>query len=173
MDGDGASNQLFKLQNVSGAYVWKNVAIGGGGFVTGIVFSPVQSGLAYARTDVGGFYRWNGLTNTWTPLTDSFPASQGNYLGGESIAADPVNANIVYAAAGMYRGSGNGGHSPFDGPGHRVDGQQHQLADGRQRERPWNGRAAGRRSEQKHDPVLRIANRRALEEHQLGEHLAR
>jgi len=105
---NSGSNQLFKLQNVSGAYVWKNVAIGGGGFVTGIVFSPVQSGLAYARTDVGGFYRWNGLTNSWTPLTDSFPASQGNYLGGESIAADPVNANIVYAAAGMYRGSGNG-----------------------------------------------------------------
>ena len=84
------------------------MAIGGGGFVTGIVFSPVHSGLAYARTDVGGFYRWNGLTNTWTPLTDSFPSSQGNYLGGESIAADPVNANIVYAAAGMYRASGNG-----------------------------------------------------------------
>ena len=89
-------------------YTWKNVAIGGGGFVSGIVFSPVQSGLAYARTDVGGFYRWNGAANSWTPLNDAFPASQGNYLGGESIAADPVDANIVYAAAGMYRSNGNG-----------------------------------------------------------------
>ncbi len=105
---NGGTNQLFKLQVVSGAYTWKNVAIGGGGFVTGIVFSPAQSGLAYARTDVGGFYRWNGATSTWTPLTDAFAAAQGNDLGGESIAPDPVNANIVYAAAGMYRTNGNG-----------------------------------------------------------------
>jgi hypothetical protein len=108
---NAGTNQLFRLQAVTtgpGAYTWKNVAVGGGGFVTGIVFSPVQNGLAYARTDVGGFYRWSGATNTWTPLSDAFPASQGNYLGGESIAPDPVNANIVYAAAGMYRGSGNG-----------------------------------------------------------------
>ncbi|MEP7051026.1 MAG: RICIN domain-containing protein [Pseudomonadota bacterium] len=104
----GGTNQLFRLQAIGSAYTWKNVAIGGGGFVTGIVFSPVQSGLAYARTDVGGLYRWDGATSTWTPLTDAFAAAQGNYLGGESIAADPVNANIVYAAAGMYRGNGNG-----------------------------------------------------------------
>ena len=131
-----ASNQLFKLQIVNGAYVWKNVAIGGGGFVTGIVFSPVQSGLAYARTDVGGFYRWNGATNTWTPLTDAFPASQGNYLGGESIAADPVNANIVYAAAGHVPGQWQRRHPPFDRPGHHLDGQQHQ--------RPMGGNENGR-----------------------------
>ena len=38
----------------------------------------------------------------------AFPASQGNFSGGESIAPDPVNANIVYAAAGHVPGSGNG-----------------------------------------------------------------
>jgi hypothetical protein len=87
---------------------WKNVAIGGGGFVPGIVFSPVQKGLAYARTDVGGFYRWEGGSNLWVPISDSFPLSLGNYLGGESIAPDPVDASIVYAAGGMYLGAGNG-----------------------------------------------------------------
>ncbi len=84
------------------------MAIGGGGFVSGIVFSPAQQGLAYARTDVGGFYRWDGANTQWIPLEDSFPASQGNYLGGESIAPDPTDANIVYAAGGMYESSGNG-----------------------------------------------------------------
>jgi hypothetical protein len=87
---------------------WKNVAIGGGGFVSGIVFSPIEQGLAYARTDVGGFYRWEGANSQWVPLTDSFPMSQGNYMGGESIAPDPTDATIVYAAGGMYLGSGNG-----------------------------------------------------------------
>jgi hypothetical protein len=87
---------------------WKNVAIGGGGFVSGIVFSAVQQDLAYARTDVGGFYRWEGANSLWVPLTDFLPRSQGNIMGGESIAPDPVDANVVYAAGGEYLGSGNG-----------------------------------------------------------------
>jgi hypothetical protein len=91
-----------------GSPSWNNVAIGGGGFVSGIVFSPAQSGLVYARTDVGGFYRWTDGAARWTPLTDAFPASEGNYLGGESIAPDPVDPNVVYAAAGMYLTSGDG-----------------------------------------------------------------
>src|SRR5665213_2444459 len=89
-------------------YTWKNVVIMGGGFISGIEASPAQSGLIYARTDVGGAYLGNNSSSTWTPLTDMFPMSQGNYLGIESIAPDPSNANNVYAAAGMYLGSGNG-----------------------------------------------------------------
>ena len=103
--GDGGSVSDDASSN---AYQWKNVAIGGGGFVTGIVFSPAQSGLAYARTDVGGFYRWDDGSGQWTPLTDFFSMAQANYMGGESIAPDPSNAQVVYAAAGMYEASGNG-----------------------------------------------------------------
>ena len=35
-------------------YVWRNATIGGGGFVTGIIFHPRQKGLFYVRMDVGG-----------------------------------------------------------------------------------------------------------------------
>ena len=83
------------------SYNWKNVAIMGGGFVPGLVYSPVQSGLLYARTDVGGFYRWTNSSGRWTPLNDMFGGAQGNYSGGESVAPDPVNPNIVYAAGGF------------------------------------------------------------------------
>jgi hypothetical protein len=77
------------------------VAINGGGFVPGLVYSPVQQGLLYARTDVGGFYRWDNANSRWIPLTDMYGTTQGNNYGGESIAPDPVNANVVYAAAGF------------------------------------------------------------------------
>ncbi|MDP9002493.1 MAG: carbohydrate-binding protein [Myxococcota bacterium] len=74
----------------------------GGGFVTGIVFSPIEKGLVYARTDIGGAYRWNGADQSWTPLTDEFGRADSNFMGIESIAADPMDANRLYAAVGMY-----------------------------------------------------------------------
>jgi photosystem II stability/assembly factor-like uncharacterized protein len=82
-------------------YVWKNVVILGGGFVSGIVFSPVRPGLAYARTDVGGAYRMNP-DRSFTPLTDHFGRADSNLTGVESIAPDPTDANKVYAAVGTY-----------------------------------------------------------------------
>ena len=83
-------------------YVWRKVVIGGGGFSPGIVFSPAEKGLAYLRTDVGGAYRWDAQQGTWLPLQDMM--WQNSYLGVESIAPDPKEANVVYLAAGMYYG---------------------------------------------------------------------
>lgn len=90
-------------------YNWKNVAILGGGFVSGIVFSPVEKDLVYARTDVGGAYRWNQADKTWIPLSDGF-SGKGEVLGVESLAVDPTDANKVYMATGLYTQSwaGNG-----------------------------------------------------------------
>ncbi|WP_076070455.1 WD40/YVTN/BNR-like repeat-containing protein [Sphingomonas montana] len=81
------------------AYRWANVTVGGGGFAPGIVFSPVERGLAYLRTDMGGAYRWDAGLGRWLPLQDSEAVS--SYMGVESIAADPVDPDIVYLAAGM------------------------------------------------------------------------
>ena len=39
---------------IAQTYAWKNVKIGAGGNVTGLVFNPAQSNLLYAYTDVGG-----------------------------------------------------------------------------------------------------------------------
>ncbi len=103
-------------QNTNGApqqrvpYVWRNVEINGGGFVSGIVFNPSERGLIYARTDIGGAYRWNVQTKRWIPLTDGFGADDWNLYGIESLASDPSDPNRAYAAVGTYTNdwAGNG-----------------------------------------------------------------
>jgi photosystem II stability/assembly factor-like uncharacterized protein len=84
------------------ATTWNSVKIGGGGYVDGLIFHPTSPNVLYARTDVGGAYRWNQTTSSWTPITDGFGPTEGFYHGVESIALDPNNDQLVYMAAGMY-----------------------------------------------------------------------
>ncbi|MEV5707308.1 xyloglucanase [Actinoallomurus sp. NPDC052274] len=84
------------------SYTWRNVQIGGGGFVPSIVFNQSQANLIYARTDIGGVYRWNQSTSSWTPLLDSIGFTNWGWMGAASLATDPVDPNRVYVAAGMY-----------------------------------------------------------------------
>ena len=92
----------------TGPYLWKSVTMRGGGFVDGIIYSPVDKDLIYARTDMGGAYRWDTPMNGWVPITDWISRANSNWIGIESIAADPVDANVVYMAAGTYMSNGNG-----------------------------------------------------------------
>jgi hypothetical protein len=88
------------------ANTWKPVVVPAGGCILGIIYSPVQQNLIYARTDMGGAYRWDNSNNVWIPLTDW--QSDWNKYGIESLAADPQNANLVYAAIGQTYTGGNG-----------------------------------------------------------------
>jgi hypothetical protein len=81
-------------------YSWKNAQVVAGGFVDGLVFSPARRGLAYARTDIGGAYRW--ADGRWIPLMDFTGFNDWNELGVESVAPDPVDAGKVWVAAGEY-----------------------------------------------------------------------
>jgi xyloglucan-specific exo-beta-1,4-glucanase len=89
----------------SDPYTWKNVAIGGGGFIPGIIFNQSKQGLVYARTDIGGAYRWNASTSRWVPLLDWVGFDNWGYNGAVSLATDAVDPNRVYIAAGMYTNS--------------------------------------------------------------------
>ena len=83
-------------------YTWKNVQIVGGGFVDGIVFHPTARGVRYARTDMGGAYRWDAAANRWQPMLDWVPYKDLNLMGVESIAVDPADPRRVYLACGTY-----------------------------------------------------------------------
>jgi hypothetical protein len=92
------------------AYRWRNVVIGGTGFITGVLFHPTVRGLAYARTDIGGAYRWDDRAARWTPLTDHIGWGDWNLLGVEAMAVDPAHPDRLYLALGTYTQpwSGNG-----------------------------------------------------------------
>ena len=102
--------QLSPQQPRAQIYQWRNVEINGGGFVSGIIFHPRARDVVYARTDIGGVYRWDVKSRRWIALTDEFGADDWNMLGIESVALDPSDANRVYVAAGTYTNdwAGNG-----------------------------------------------------------------
>ncbi|MFF7394180.1 RICIN domain-containing protein [Streptomyces scabiei] len=124
--GHGATNQQWKLVKVAetqasgaggeqttaaaGPYAWKNAQVVGGGYVTGLVFNQKEKGLLYARTDMGGAYRWDTGAEQWIPLTDWLGEKDWNLLGIDSVATDPVDPKRLYLGAGTYTNSwaGNG-----------------------------------------------------------------
>jgi len=89
-------------------YEWTNVRIGGGGFVSGLVFDPTTEGVAYARTDVGGAYRWNATSSRWIALTDWVDADHANLMGIDAMALDPSDTRRLYLVAGTYTRPGVG-----------------------------------------------------------------
>ena len=94
------------LQPLLTGYRWDSVPIGGGGFVPAVI-PTTEQGVAYARTDVGGAYRWT--SDRWVPLLDWVSEDQTGLLGVDSLAADPHDASKVYLLAGIaYH---NGGRS--------------------------------------------------------------
>lgn len=92
---------IFKT-STGESYQWTNLRMGGGGFVTGIVIHPTIPNLIYARTDVGGLYRWQPEKQTWIQLIHSDTVPQKVPLNIESVALDPQNPNIIYTAIGAY-----------------------------------------------------------------------
>lgn len=76
-------------------YEWSDVKIGAGGFVTGLVIHPKAADIVYARTDVGGVFRWNPANQSWMQLlqADSLPEKVSYSI--ESVAIAPSDLNVV------------------------------------------------------------------------------
>ncbi len=101
-----------QVSDSSSSYTWKPVEIGGGGLVTGIINHPTNGNVRFARTDVGGAYRWDNSARRWRQMVRregnaGLPAdlakTPNSTMGVESIAVDPNNASNVYMAIGFLR----------------------------------------------------------------------
>ena len=73
------------------------------------IFSRTERNLLYARTDMGGAYRFNTTTSTWIPLQDDTAWANQSYWGTLSLATDPVDPARVYLATGLYTSPGSAG----------------------------------------------------------------
>jgi uncharacterized repeat protein (TIGR02543 family) len=102
-------SQCFAAEQA--AYNWKNVAIGGGGFVSSVIAAPNDPNVFYARTDVGGAYRWDEAAQAWISLLDWVSSDEKGYLGVDGIAVDPKVPGRVYVLLGI--GYLNNGESAF------------------------------------------------------------
>lgn len=91
--------------DAAGAYDWRTLPIGGGGFVTGIVAAEADGdSVVYARTDVGGAYRWNETSGSWTQMLRTGTMADGEMTESDyhvaSIAVSPADPEVVVLAAG-------------------------------------------------------------------------
>ena len=76
---------------------WGTLKIGGGGFVSGIVTG--QKAM-YARTDVGGAYRYDYDKEEWVQLFDFITEEDRGLLSVDAMAIDPTDDNTVYFLCG-------------------------------------------------------------------------
>lgn len=86
-------------------FTFGQVAMGGGGFVSG-VFSTSEEGLFYARTDVGGAYRYNSKAEKWESMSYDISEDDRGLLGIDGLAFGESDPNRVYLLAGTEYFSG-------------------------------------------------------------------
>ncbi len=92
-------------EDLTAAYDWKPMKIGGGGWMVGMNASPAEKGLMYARTDVSGAYRWESKSQTWKQVVtaQSLPkdyVGYGKWCGVDSIVGAPSDAKVAYMLTG-------------------------------------------------------------------------
>lgn len=102
---DSSNHRVSLIQEKIETPGWHSATIGAGGYITGIYIHPQEADLRYIRTDNGGFYRWQTEQQQWQHITHSLPRGFWDYdtnTGGEALALDPQNRELVYIAVGKY-----------------------------------------------------------------------
>lgn len=81
-------------------YEYKNLPIPGGGYVTGFLFHETVEDILYARTDIGGVYRYNFKEKRWVSLMDHVTINDLSETYPTAIGLDNNNPSYLYIACG-------------------------------------------------------------------------
>lgn len=81
-------------------YRYRNLPIPGGGYVTGFLFHPKKKGILYARTDIGGTYRYDFQEKKWISLISHVTAEDLSETFPIALALDENRPNLLYIACG-------------------------------------------------------------------------
>lgn len=82
-------------------YEYKNLPIPGGGYVTGFLYHRKKKDVLYARTDIGGTYRFDAETQQWISLISHVSMKDLSETFPVSMALDDTNPAVLYIACGI------------------------------------------------------------------------
>ena len=97
MTGSSDIKASAAVEDISSSMEWGTLTIGGGGFVSAIVTGQENM---YARTDVGGAYKYNYETGEWDQLFGFLNEADRGLLSVSGIAIDPTDDDTVYFLCG-------------------------------------------------------------------------
>lgn len=84
-------------------YEYRNLPIPGGGYVTGFIFHEKKQGVLYARTDIGGMYRFDFVSKRWINLIDHVTMEDLSETFPIAAALDDAHPERLYVACGINR----------------------------------------------------------------------
>lgn len=80
---------------------YSHLPIGGGGYVTGFLFHPVDPQVMYCRTDIGGVYRFDYVSERWISLIPHVSQDDLRETSPISFALDPMRPGRLYIVSGI------------------------------------------------------------------------
>lgn len=82
-------------------YEYKNLPIPGGGYVTGFLYHRKQQNVLYARTDIGGTYRFDAEKRRWISLIPHVTMEDLSETFPIAMALDDNHPAMLYIACGI------------------------------------------------------------------------
>lgn len=82
-------------------YNYKNLPIPGGGYVTGFLYHKLKKDVLYARTDIGGTYKYNAKSQQWISLIPHVTMEDLSETFPIALALDDNRPNMLYIACGI------------------------------------------------------------------------
>lgn len=104
---EGFAGGLYMKVTERIPYEYKNAPIPGGGYVTGLIYHQTQPGILYARTDIGGSYRFDATERKWHSLINHVTNEDLAETYPIALALDEKHPEWLYIISGV-NGKGYG-----------------------------------------------------------------